>query len=56
MKVVPYPADRKKIEIGDYQASWEKMRKTYGWQPVVSLKEGIAKTFAYYSKYKKYYW
>lgn len=52
----PFPNDRKQIEIGDYIASWKKMKKTYGWKPEVSLEEGIKKTVEYYRKYKKYYW
>src|SRR3989344_5605295 len=56
LKIVPFPQDRKMIEIGDYLASWKKMHKTYGWKPVVSLEEGIKKTIDFYSNYKKYYW
>lgn len=52
----PFPSERKQIEIGDYVASWEKMKKTYGWKPEVSLTEGIIKTVEYYKMYKKNYW
>lgn len=51
-----FPADRKKIEVGDYIASYKKITKTYGWKPKVSLEEGIEKTIRYYKKYKQYYW
>lgn len=51
-----FPEDRKVIEVGDYIASWEKIRKTYGWKPKVSLTEGIRNTIEYYRKYKRYYW
>ena len=56
VKTVPFPNARKKIEVGDYIASYEKITKTYGWKPQVSLDAGIKKTFEYYRKYKKYYW
>lgn len=52
----PFPADRKQIEVGDYIASWEKMKKTYGWKPEVSLEDGIKRTVEYYQKNKKHYW
>lgn len=52
----PYPSDRKKIEIGDYIASWKKIQNTYGWKPKVSIEEGIKKTVEYYQKHKQYYW
>lgn len=51
-----FPKDRKTIEIGDYIASWQKMKKTYAWEPKVSLEEGIRRTVEYYKKYRKYYW
>jgi UDP-glucose 4-epimerase len=54
--IKPFPKDRKAIEVGDYVASWEKMEKTYGWKPKVSLEEGIKKTSDYYKKYRRYYW
>jgi len=52
----PFPKDRQKIEVGDYIASWEKIKKTYNWKPIVSIEEGIKKTVEYYRKYKKFYW
>lgn len=55
-RTVPFPKERKQIEVGDYIADWSKMKKTYGWKPKVSLEEGIKKTIEYYKKYKKYYW
>jgi len=56
VKVVPFPKERKMIEIGDYIASYEKIKKTYGWKPEINLDEGIERTISYYGKYKKYYW
>ncbi len=52
----PFPNDRKQIEVGDYIANWDKMKKTYGWKPEVSIEDGIKKTLEYYSRNKKYYW
>ncbi len=52
----PMPKDRERIEIGDYVADWDKIKKTYGWRPKVTLEEGIRRTVEYYRKYKKYYW
>jgi len=55
-KIVPYPKQRKAIEVGDYIASWKKIKKTYGWKPKTSLDVGIKKTVEYYKKYRKHYW
>lgn len=55
-KTIPFPKDREKIEVGDYKACWEKIKKRYGWKPKTSVEEGIRKTVEFYRKYKKYYW
>ncbi|OGG08434.1 NAD-dependent epimerase, partial [Candidatus Gottesmanbacteria bacterium RIFCSPHIGHO2_01_FULL_40_15] len=56
VSVVPFPEEREKIEIGDYIASYEKIKKTYGWAPKTKLTEGIEKTIGYYLKYRNKYW
>lgn len=55
-EIVPFPKESKQIEIGDYVADYKKFKKVTGWSPKVGLNEGLKKTFAYYRKYKKYYW
>ncbi len=55
-KKVPFPKDRKDIEIGDYIADYSKMTKTFGWKPKVSLGEGIRQTIEFYKRNKKRYW
>jgi UDP-glucose 4-epimerase len=54
-RLVPFPADRKKIDIGDFYADTTKVRRTLGWAPRVSLEEGLARTFAYYEQHKERY-
>ncbi len=46
-----YPAERKPIDIGDYYADDRKLRAALGWQPRVSLREGLARTLAYYRQH-----
>lgn len=55
-KIVPFPEDRKVIDIGDYYADYRKIRSQLGWKPRVSLAEGIKKTLDYYNKFSSYYW
>lgn len=43
-----FPADRKRIDIGDYEADDRAFRATAGWAPKVTLGEGFARTLAYY--------
>jgi UDP-glucose 4-epimerase len=47
-EVKTFPAERKRIDIGDYYADDRLMRSMLGWQPRVSLKEGLASTIAFY--------
>ncbi|MBI3260945.1 GDP-mannose 4,6-dehydratase [Candidatus Berkelbacteria bacterium] len=52
----PFPKQRASIEIGDYIADYRKIKKTLGWQPRVSLEDGITKTIKYYKTNKEKYW
>jgi len=50
-----YPAERKKIDIGDYYADYSKIRQQLGWEPKVSLREGLKRTLAYYATELEHY-
>lgn len=54
-ELVPFPEDKKKIDIGSCYCSFDKIEKKLGWRPQVSLDEGLKKTFAYYKKNKEHY-
>lgn len=47
-RLVEWPADRKAIDIGDFYADSSRIRTALGWQPQTSLRDGLARTFAYY--------
>lgn len=48
--VVPFPADRKPIDIGSYRTDNRKIQRDLGWIPVVSFREGIERTCDYFHK------
>ena len=54
--LVPFPPDRKAIDIGDYYADYGKIKATLGWQPAVALQEGLQRTLAYYRTDGAHYW
>ncbi len=54
--IVPFPENKKKIDIGDYYGNYEKIRSILGWEPHVKLREGLEKTVAYFRQHKKHYW
>jgi UDP-glucose 4-epimerase len=47
-RMVPWPAERKAIDIGDFYADSSRIRDVLGWAPHTSLRDGLARTFAYY--------
>lgn len=47
-KTRSYPAERRKIDIGDYYSDYRFIRETLGWVPKTSLKQALTKTLAYY--------
>ncbi len=55
-RLVPFPSDKKKIDIGSYYADFSKFSHISGWQPRVFLEEGLKKTIDFYRKYKEFYW
>jgi UDP-glucose 4-epimerase len=46
-----FPADRKRIDIGDYFADDRRFRALTGWQPSVTLADGLARSLAYYREH-----
>jgi len=55
-KLVEYPKEWKKIEIGNYIADITKIKNELGWEPKTDIKEGLIKTVKYYERNKSYYW
>jgi UDP-glucose 4-epimerase len=43
-----FPADRKRIDIGDYYADDQSIRRALGWEPKVAERDGLARTLAFY--------
>ncbi len=45
---VPWPEDKKRIDIGSFYSDSSKFRRTTAWQPTVTLREGFRRTVEYY--------
>ena len=55
-RLVPWPEDRKRIDIGDYYGDYRKIRSKLGWRPRVSLEEGLRRTLHFYENHRQHYW
>jgi UDP-glucose 4-epimerase len=54
-ELVPFPEDRKRIDIGDFYADISRARATLGWAPTRALRDGLQQTVAYYRRHKEHY-
>jgi UDP-glucose 4-epimerase len=50
-----FPEDRKRIDIGDYYADDRYIRADLGWEPKISLREGLARTLAFFREHEDHY-
>ena len=50
-----FPADRKKIDIGDFYADGRLIEKILGWRPTTTVGEALAQTVAFYRKELSHY-
>jgi UDP-glucose 4-epimerase len=55
-RIVPFPPEKKAIDIGSVYASNTKFKFATGWTPRVSLEEGLTRTVDYYQRYHAHYW
>jgi UDP-glucose 4-epimerase len=54
-RLVPFPEERKRIDIGDFYADTGKIQAALGWRPRVPLRQGLSETLAYYRAHKEHY-
>jgi UDP-glucose 4-epimerase len=55
-KVVPFPDDRKAIDIGDYYGDFSRIKDDLGWQPRVGLDEGLRRSIDFFREHGDGYW
>jgi len=51
-----FTTERKALEPGDYYADITKIKNAIGWEPKISLEDGIKKTIEFYKKNRAKYW
>lgn len=55
-ELVPFPSERKAIDIGDYYSDFSLIARELGWQPKIGLQQGLQRTMAYYQQHHLHYW
>jgi UDP-glucose 4-epimerase len=56
VETAPWPNQRKKIDIGSIYVSHDRLTELTGWNPRVSLREGLERTIAFYKEHGEHYW
>lgn len=54
-ELVPFPAERKAIDIGDYYSDFSLIRRELGWAPTRNLDQGLHATVDYFSRHLQHY-
>jgi UDP-glucose 4-epimerase len=55
VRFVEWPPDKKLIDIGSFYADSSKFARVTGWRPSVSLREGLARSVAFYREHLSRY-
>ena len=55
-KCVPFPAERKNIDIGSVYTGYDKIKNIIGWSPEVHLEEGLTRTIVFFKENRSDYW
>ncbi|MBC8349639.1 MAG: NAD-dependent epimerase/dehydratase family protein [Verrucomicrobia bacterium] len=45
---IPFPEDRKAIDVGDFVCNYKAFQSAFGWEPKVDFRQGISKSVEYF--------
>jgi UDP-glucose 4-epimerase len=54
--LVPFPPEKKAIDVGSVYSDDSRLRRVLGWGPRVDLAEGLARTLEFYRVHRAMYW
>ena len=55
-RLVPFPDEKKAIDIGSVYADYNKIHRALGWEPLTDLREGLERSMAFYRDHRREYW
>ena len=50
-EIVPFPVNRKRIDIGDYYGNYNLIKSEVGWEPQVQLRDGVKTLLEFYRQH-----
>ena len=53
--LVPFPEDRKAIDVGDFICDYSSFSSAFGWKPKIKFEAGIKRSFEYFKNEIKFY-
>ena len=53
-EMIPFPQDRKAIDVGDFICDYSAFSNSFGWQPKITFEKGISKTLDCFKKELEY--
>ena len=54
-EMVPFPQDRKAIDVGDFICDYSAFSSSFGWKPKISFEDGISKSIEFFKKELSHY-
>ena len=54
-EMIPFPQDRKAIDVGDFICDYSAFSNSFGWQPKITFKEGISKSLDFFKNELEFY-
>jgi UDP-glucose 4-epimerase len=55
-RLVPWPPEKRVIDIGSFEADYRKLTEAVGWRPRTALADGLREMVHYYERRRQYYW
>ena len=54
-QMIPFPVDRKSIDVGDFICDYSAFGNQFGWEPKVNFEDGIQRSIEYFKKEIEHY-
>lgn len=55
IRSVPFPPERKRIDVGSVTIDWSRIRRELGWSPRIEVDDGLTRSIRYYERHLERY-